>query len=166
MLGNGLGVVRMLELNPSHGRYTLRAVVENDFDFLWALKVATLKTYIEKLYGWDESVAKSFLRDGVMKGSHLVLVDGEAVGVLKIEVNGGFVYLAEIGLMPERQGQGLGTQIIQDVLAAADREGLAVELQVFSINPACRLYERLGFSVTHQKMYRPVGGEVNPEQSA
>lgn len=143
----------MLNTHPEHGRYTLRPVVESDFDFLWRLKVATLKTYIEKLYGWDEPHAKDILRK-VMQGAHIVLIDDEPVGILKVESEENFVHLAEIGLMPERQGQGLGTQIIKDVLAAADRSGLAVELQVFSDNPATRLYERLGFGTTHYKMLR------------
>jgi GNAT superfamily N-acetyltransferase len=146
----------MIELDPrpAHGRYTLRHVVENDFDFLWQLKVATLKPYIEKLYGWNETQAKDILRK-VMHGAHLVLVNAQPAGILKIEVLDGFVYLAEIGLMPEHQNQGLGTQIIQDVIALADGLGLPLELQVFAINPAVKLYERLGFGVTHYKMYRP-----------
>lgn len=147
----------MLDPSPSHGRYTLRPVVEADFDFLWALKIATLKPYIEKLYGWDETQAALILRQ-VMDKAHMVLVEGEPAGVLKVIVENNFVHLAEIGLMPERQGQGLGTQIIRDVLDAADREGLPVELQVFSANPATKLYERLGFGVTHHKMYRPARG--------
>ena len=158
MPGSYLGAIGVLELVPSHGRYVLRPVVEGDFDFLWALKVATLRPYIQKLYGWDEAQAQTILRR-VMDQAHLVLVAGEPAGLLKVEINGGFVYLAEIGLVPPLQNQGLGTQIIQDVLAAADREGLAVELQVFSDNPAVRLYERLGFSESHKKMFRPaVGG--------
>ncbi len=147
----------MLDLAPAHGRYTLRPVVQTDFDFLWVLKVATLKPYIEKLYGWDESQAKHILRQ-VMDKANLVLVDSEPAGMLKVIVEDNFMHLAEIGLMPEHQGQGLGTQIIRDVISAADREGLPVELQVFSANPATKLYERLGFSETHKKMYRPVGG--------
>ncbi len=154
--GSGLGASEMLEFEPSHGRYTLRPVVECDYDFLWSLKVATLKPYIEELYGWDAQEAQDVLRR-VMVGAHLVLVESEPAGMVKVVVDGGFVYLAEIGLVPERQGQGLGTQIIQDVLALADRKGLPVELQVFSNNPASRLYERLGFEVTHKKMYRAVG---------
>ena len=144
----------MLDLAPSHSRYTLRPVVEGDFDFLWDLKVATLKPYIEKLYGWDELHARDILRN-MMRGAHLVLLQGEPAGVLKVEVVGGFVYLAEIGLMPQHQNKGLGTCIIQDVLAMADRRGMPTELQVFAINPAAKLYERLGFAVTHKKMYRP-----------
>jgi hypothetical protein len=42
----------MLDTHPAHGRYTLRPVVDDDFDFLWQLKCDTLKPYIEKLYGW------------------------------------------------------------------------------------------------------------------
>ena len=130
-------------------------MVNSDFDFLWALKVATLKPYIEDLYGWDEAQAMSILRDKVMAGAQLVLVGDEPVGVLRVTLVEGFVYLAEIGLMPEHQNQGLGTRMIEDVLAFADREGLPVELQVFAKNPACSLYERLGFTETHKKMYRP-----------
>ncbi len=147
----------MIELDPhpSHGRYTLRPVVDNDFDFLWQLKCDTLKRYIEALYGWDAELAQRILKR-VMRGAHLVLVDDQPAGILKIELCDGFVHLAEIGLKPELQGQGLGTQIIRDVTDLADSLGYPVELQVFAANPAAKLYERLGFEVTHHKMYRPV----------
>jgi len=144
----------MLDPRPQHGRYTLRPTVDADFDFLWRLKVATLKPYIEKLYGWDEAHAQAILRKKVMQGAKIILVDNEPAGVLKVEAEEDFVHLAEIGLITGRQGQGLGSQIIEDVLAAADRKGFPVELQVFADNPAAKLYERLGFTVTHHKMYR------------
>lgn len=145
----------MIDSHPAHGRYTLRPVVDSDYDFLWRLKVATLKPYIDHLYGWDEPQAQAILRK-VMVNAQLVLVEDEPVGVLKVEVDGGFVHLAEIGLIPEHQGQGLGTQIITDVINVADRKGVPIELQVFSANPATKLYERLGFGVTHHKMYRKI----------
>lgn len=147
----------MLDPTPSHGRYTLRPAGEADEAFLWALKVATLKPYIEKLYGWDEGHARSVMRK-MMHKAQVVLVDGEPAGILKVKQEDSFIELSEIGLMPEYQGRGLGTQIIQDVLAVADGLGFDVELQVFSINPASRLYERLGFKETHKKMCRRVGG--------
>jgi GNAT superfamily N-acetyltransferase len=147
----------MLDLNPNHGRYTLRPVVDSDFDFLWGLKVATLKPYIQSLYGWDEPQAKIILRK-VMIGAHLIQVDREPAGILKVESDGSFIYLAEIGLLPEIQNQGLGTQIFLDVLSLAKREGLPIELQVFSANPAVKLYEKLGFKITHHKMYHPAPG--------
>jgi RimJ/RimL family protein N-acetyltransferase len=47
-----------------------------------------------------------------------------------------------------RQRQGIGTSVIQQVLDEARRSGKPVALQVLKVNPARRLYERLGFSVT------------------
>ena len=146
----------MLDTAPKHGRYTLRPIVEDDYDFLWNLKIVTLRGYIEEYFGWDDETSRSFLRR-TMENGHLVLVDGQPAGILKVYEEGGWLYLAEIGLMPEYQNKGLGTQMIQDVLDLADKLGINVELQVFANNPARRLYERMGFQTTHHKMYRPVG---------
>lgn len=146
----------MLDTHPAHGRYTLRPVTAEDFDFLWRLKVATLKPYIEQTFGWEEDVAKQFLRR-VMQGADLVLVDGQPAGILKVVIEGDWMHLAEIGLLPERQNQGLGTRIIRDVIDKAESLGLPIELQVFADNPAAKLYERLGFSITHHKMWRKPG---------
>ena len=54
-------------------------------------------------------------------------------------------YAAKI--LPEYQNRGVGSAVIRDVLAQAQAEGLSVGLQVLKVNPARRLYERLGFSL-------------------
>jgi ribosomal protein S18 acetylase RimI-like enzyme len=51
-------------------------------------------------------------------------------------------------LRPALQGQGIGMLVIQQVLDEAKRSGKPVVLQVLKVNPARRLYERLGFSAT------------------
>lgn len=48
---------------------------------------------------------------------------------------------------PTRQGRGLGTEIVRNLLAEAAAARVPVELQVLKVNPARRLYERLGFTV-------------------
>jgi ribosomal protein S18 acetylase RimI-like enzyme len=48
---------------------------------------------------------------------------------------------------PEHQGKGIGTRLISEVLQDAHSRGLAVRLRVLKVNPAQRLYERLGFAV-------------------
>lgn len=148
----------MLDTAPAHGRYTLRPIVDDDEDFLWNLKVATLRGYIEEYFGWDEPTARGFLHR-TMQNAHLVLIDGRPAGIIKVYEENGWLFLGEIGLMPEHQNKGLGTQIIRDVLDLADKLGMNVELQVFANNPACRLYERLGFRVSHHKMFRRTGAK-------
>jgi ribosomal protein S18 acetylase RimI-like enzyme len=49
--------------------------------------------------------------------------------------------------MPDWQNRGLGTTIIQDVIDRLRAPGIPVRLQVLKVNPARRLYERLGFEI-------------------
>ncbi|AIJ25384.1 GNAT family N-acetyltransferase [Amycolatopsis methanolica] len=49
-------------------------------------------------------------------------------------------------LLPEFQGRGVGSRLITDLIADADRRGLAVELDVLAVNTrAYEPYRRLGF---------------------
>jgi GNAT superfamily N-acetyltransferase len=54
------------------------------------------------------------------------------------------VYFPYIGVVPDAQGQGLGTALMTPVLQRCDRDGIPAYLE--ASNPSCaRLYERLGF---------------------
>lgn len=55
--------------------------------------------------------------------------------------------IIEIQLLPEFQGHGIGTALLQRELRFADARGLPVRLQVLRENRARTLYERLGFRV-------------------
>ena len=55
-------------------------------------------------------------------------------------------YLGEIGVLPEHQGQGLGSKIMQPVLELADRESMPCALEC--TNPKNHVfYQRLGFTI-------------------
>ncbi len=58
-------------------------------------------------------------------------------------------YLGFIGTVPDRQGQGLGADLLREVLAEADRAGLPAYLE--SSNPRnLTLYRRHGFEVVEE----------------
>jgi len=48
------------------------------------------------------------------------------------------------------QRRGIGTEVIKRLFGEANEFNLAVRLNVVRINPARRLYERLGFRVTRE----------------
>jgi GNAT superfamily N-acetyltransferase len=50
-----------------------------------------------------------------------------------------------MAVRPEHRGRGIGTQLLDRLLAEADRSYRAVSLSVSDGNPAVRLYQRLGF---------------------
>jgi GNAT superfamily N-acetyltransferase len=56
------------------------------------------------------------------------------------------IFLGSLLILPGYQGRGLGTAVIRDVIGRAERLGLPVALQVLKVNPAIRLYQRLGFA--------------------
>jgi ribosomal protein S18 acetylase RimI-like enzyme len=55
-------------------------------------------------------------------------------------------YLMMLGVTPEFQGQGIGSQLLQPVLEQADRQGMICYLET-SNEAAVRLYQRHGFEV-------------------
>ena len=48
------------------------------------------------------------------------------------------------------QRKGIGTEVMHRLIGEAGRLNQAVHLAAVKINPALRLYERLGFRTTHE----------------
>jgi GNAT superfamily N-acetyltransferase len=70
-------------------------------------------------------------------------------------------YLHMIGVSPGRQGEGLGSALINQVLERCDREGLHAYLEASS-SRSRTLYERLGFAFTRSAVDLPDGPHLWP----
>ncbi|MGI5428525.1 GNAT family N-acetyltransferase [Streptomyces sp. CA-179760] len=70
-------------------------------------------------------------------------------------------YLWMIGVAPGRQGEGLGTALIESVLDRCDREGVSAYLEASSARSR-KLYERLGFEFTGPVLDLPDGPAMWP----
>ncbi|MER5223353.1 GNAT family N-acetyltransferase [Streptomyces flaveus] len=70
-------------------------------------------------------------------------------------------YLWMIAVSPERQGEGLGTALIQHVLDRCDREHLPAYLEASSARSRT-LYERLGFTFMGRTLDLPDGPPMWP----
>jgi 8-oxo-dGTP diphosphatase len=86
-----------------------------------------------------------FLEHFCPERSQIVIVEGQDVGVLRLELGSDEWFLDVLEILPEWQGKGIGTYVIQAMLADASECQKPVALQVLKVNPAKRLYERLGF---------------------
>lgn len=143
----------MIDDHPAHGRYSIRDLTDDDEQWMWDAGCEVMRPYIEPVYGWVEEHVRYFF-DKNWRKRRVVMVDGDNAGWLELNLEDRWLYLAEIGLLPAFRNQGLGTQIIQDVLDYADANDLDVELHVLVTNPAQRLYERMGFKPAAMKMHR------------
>ncbi|MFJ7337275.1 GNAT family N-acetyltransferase [Streptomyces sp. NPDC101116] len=70
-------------------------------------------------------------------------------------------YLWMIGVSPGRQGEGLGTALIEAVLDRCDREGLPAYLEASNARSR-KLYERLGFAPAGPALDLPDGPAMWP----
>jgi ribosomal protein S18 acetylase RimI-like enzyme len=116
-----------------------------------------MRDYVEQTWGWDEDWQRAYfhMRFDPVK-NRVVVLDGRDVGVISVQRQEEAVHLSTLYILPRYQGQGIGTQLLNDLLAAAFREGLPVTLRVLKVNPAKRLYERLGFVVVEEDEVRYV----------
>lgn len=135
-------------------KYTLRPATPDDYDFLYHLIEVCLKEYIEETWGWDDDFQqRHFAENFDVTGCQIVLVDGRKAGQITVNEHEDSHFLAVIYILPEFQNRGLGSTLIREVQADAAKSGLPVTLRVLKANtPARRLYARLGFVVTAEKM--------------
>lgn len=139
--------------------YSLRAVSDADHLWLWTLKRATMQAYVAQTWGrWDDAEqAERFRQNFQPQHVHIIVVGATDAGLLHVERSPAEIFLVNIQISPEFQNRGLGTAVMNTLLAEARREKLPLRLQVLKVNPARHLYERIGFAVvgettTHYQM--------------
>jgi ribosomal protein S18 acetylase RimI-like enzyme len=130
--------------------FTLRAATGGDRAWLWATKRRCLRPYVEQTWGtWDDTSQQAGF-DGKFDPAEIqvIAVDGRDAGYLSVARGKQEFQLFNLMINPEFQNQGLGATVLRGLLAEARSLGIPVRLQVLRVNPARRLYERLGFAVT------------------
>jgi ribosomal protein S18 acetylase RimI-like enzyme len=78
-------------------------------------------------------------------GFFVVERDGVAVGRLYLHWRRDELRIVDIALLPEARGRGLGGTLLQALMAQAEAHAKTVSIHVEQMNPAMRLYLRLGF---------------------
>jgi GNAT superfamily N-acetyltransferase len=108
--------------------------------------------------GADDDPAR--LREAVDPGNERVELIARLTGGIH-PTGRAHEYLWMIGVLPGRQGEGLGTALIESVLDRCDREGLPAYLEASSARGKV-LYERLGFEFTGRALDLPDGPRMWP----
>jgi ribosomal protein S18 acetylase RimI-like enzyme len=128
----------------------LRPATESDREFLYELYRRTMREVIERTWSWDEEwQRREFERRFETCMASVIECDGRAVGGLLLDSKPEALDIVELQVLPDHQGRGIGTSILQHLIRDGARRGVDVTLSVVPANPRARqLYERLGFQVT------------------
>jgi len=138
-----LGSVREIEL---------RQTTADDVDFLWDVFRVSMKDYITQTRGeWNEQREESQFKHQLdLSAAQVIRSNNLEVGFLMAPIQDGVRWIHTICIVPEHQKRGIGTEVIRSVIAEAQTQKMPLYLSVLKVNPARRLYERLGFVVIEE----------------
>lgn len=163
---------------PTNGEsVTLRPMGNGDEQFLFQVYASTRQEELAQV-GWDEQQKRSFLEmqfhaqsryyDSEYPGAEfrVILAGGQPAGRLYVHRRENEIRIMDIALLPTFRGCGIGTRLLNEILAEGARTNRRVTIHVEIFNPALRLYERLGFrqvasnGVYHLLEWTPAGSQV------
>lgn len=140
----------------------LRPVTPDDRDFLLRLYASTREEELAQVE-WPSGQKAAFLEQQFTAqdihyrenypGAALdvIEVDGAAAGRLYVARWPREIRIMDIALLPEFRGRGIGGALLRELCAEADRGECTLSIHVERMNPALRLYRRLGFEVREDK---------------
>lgn len=129
----------------------LRPATEQDYEFVYHVLKTTMQAYVDQAWGWDEEWQRTYFSMRFTPSEdRIIVLEGQDIGVISIQRRPDGIFMSKIYILPPFQGRGIGTQLIRSVLDDAFEQGLPVTLRVLKVNPARKLYERLGFKIIEE----------------
>ncbi len=136
--------------------FTLRPATEEDLPLLKRIYAGTRETELA-MVPWTDEQKEAFVamqfhcqhadyhQNYEDAAFDVVERDGVPLGRLYVHQRPDEVRILDIAILPEHRGQGIGTALLGEVLSDASSAGKPVTIHVEKMNPALRLYQRLGF---------------------
>ena len=137
----------------------LRSVTSEDQTFLQELYVSVRQEEVMS-WGWPSEQIQAFLHMQWMAqrstyavqfpdaSHHVIMLGQESVGQCCVHRSTAYLRLVDISILSAFRNRGIGSTILHNLQLEATRSSIPILLSVAIGNPAHRLYERLGFTIT------------------
>jgi ribosomal protein S18 acetylase RimI-like enzyme len=127
----------------------LRQAEAEHFDFALRLYLLTMKPYVQELVTWDEQEQRAtFAAQWNLDEVSIISVEGVDVGWCQVAELPTEIRLQKFYVSPQYQRSGIGSEVLGKLLVTWRSTGKKIVLRVLKNNPARRLYQRFGFTVT------------------
>ena len=144
--------------------YLLRPAVSDDLELIWQFQKESMRPHVEAQTGvWEEDARRERILSSDPAAYEIIMVEGQPIGCCMVESLEDALRLVRLYLLPAYQGRGIGSAFMRDLCVRANSSRIPINLRVYKVSPAKRLYERFGFettceSDTHYHMIRQPGG--------
>ena len=137
-----------------HGQLSLRPAQPEDYAFCRRLYFDNMEWIIQRLNLDVARQREGFSQRWQVAEVRIITVAGEGVGWLQTAPADDAIFLGQLYLDSRFQRQWIGSRVMRILFEEAMLAKKAVTLGVAKINPARRLYERLGCCVTHDDEHK------------
>jgi ribosomal protein S18 acetylase RimI-like enzyme len=132
-------------------RIAFREVNQEDFDFLYQMHVATMKEYVDQTWGWEDDFQKKVFQERFDPSEiQMITFNNIDIGVISLLKKKEEIFLRAIEILPQYQSKGIGTWLIKNIIQEGELSRVPVILYVLKVNPAQKLYKRLGFHIVSE----------------
>jgi ribosomal protein S18 acetylase RimI-like enzyme len=129
----------------------LRPVRAEDYRFAWRLYSEGIRPYTAAYKTWMDAEQEARFENRYKPASTwIVRRAGTDVGWMELQELDEELHLNQLYVAAAYHRQGIGSQVMRHVLARSRETGKPVLLNVLKNNPARRLYERFGFTVSDE----------------
>lgn len=130
-----------------------RFATPDDKELIYALKVESIRPYVEKIWGWDENYQRSeFGRDfAAIEQFHVIEADGNFAGFVQACFAYPYYEVIELHLLPKYRSRGIGSEILRYIQENCISQGNKIRIGCFKENRRAKeLYQKLGFTQTKE----------------
>jgi ribosomal protein S18 acetylase RimI-like enzyme len=130
---------------------TLRPAREGDAGFARRLMQQSVRPLLETFREWDQAAEDAaFARGFHLRNVRIIVVDGIDAGWCQTHEADDATVLEHIYLLPAYRQRGVGSHVLERLIAQSQHRNIPMILSVLRNNPARRFYERFGFQIVGQ----------------
>lgn len=130
----------------------IRKAIASDSEFVFTVKKAAYREYVEQVWGWDDSYQQErHNKEFTSYDFCIIQFSGTDVGILVTSHTSDALKINQVYILPEYQGKGIGSACLARIIGDANLEGKSVVLQVLKVNTrGIDLYQRLGLTIVDE----------------
>lgn len=129
-------------------KFETRPAKREEYQFAEKIYIESMRPLMAALGSWNEEERRAALRRSFKADDvRIISVKGADIGWMQVSERDADYNLAQIQLLGEYCGRGIGTRLIRALLERARNAGKTVSLSAVRTNRAIKLYERLDFRI-------------------
>lgn len=133
---------------PRNRKLSFKRASYDEADFVKSLHIrnAAMRVHLERRWVWSGKYQEQLHRKRYFKtDQRFIISEGREIGTIAVTDEKTSLYISDFYILPIFQGCGIGSAIIERLIAISEMYRKSLQLHVLSWNPAKKLYLRYGF---------------------